>query len=58
MKRKKLPKKLPVNPFPIGSYEWDVRRKAVEYNNLPESDTKRETVYNEWKEANLRALMD
>ena len=58
MSEKKLPDKLPVNSFPMCSYEWDTREKAEEYNRLPVDHPKRANVYREWEELNLKAEMD
>lgn len=54
----KLPDKLPVNNFPIGSCEFEVREKAVENNSLPINDPKRQTVYEQWKAAVSQAEWD
>ena len=55
---KKLPDKLPINPFPIGTCELEMRRIATEYNSLPIGDPKRETVYQKYKEEYSKALWD
>jgi hypothetical protein len=54
----KLREKLPVNNLPICSCEWEVRRKAIEYNSLPINDPKRQKVYEEWETAVSQAEWD
>lgn len=54
----KLPDKLHVNNFSIGSCEIEVREKAIEYNSLPINDPKRQTVYEQWKTAVSQAEWD
>jgi len=54
----KLREKLPVNNLPIGSCEWKVREKAVEYNSLPINDPKRQKVYEEWENVASEAEWD
>lgn len=54
----KLPDRLPVNNFPIGSCEIEVREKAIEYNSLPINDPKRQTVYEQWKTTVSKAEWD
>jgi len=53
-----MTEKLPVNNFPIGSCEFEVREKVVEYNSLPINDPKRQTVYEQWKPAVSQAEWD
>ena len=56
--KEKLPNKLPVNKFPIGSCEIEVREKAIEYNGLSKNDPKRQTLYEQWKAAVSQAEWD
>jgi len=54
----KLREKLPVNNIPVGSCEWEVRERTIEYNSLPISDTRRKTVYEQWENAVSEAEWD
>lgn len=54
----KLSDELHVNNFPIGSFELEVREKAIEYNSLPINDPKRQTFYEQWKTAVSQAEWD
>ena len=53
-----LPEKIDIVTFPICSVENDKNEIAKKYNNLKSNDSKRRTLYEEWKEADNRAFMD